>query len=103
MSEQVICNNNNGVLTVRLNGRVDASNASAVEKEILSAHEAARDADIVIGAAELEYISSAGLRVIKRLYMAMTKKGGTLVLTNIRKMVMEVFEMTGFVGFLTIK
>ena len=50
--------------------------------------------------AQLEYISSAGLRALKRLHMEMKKKGGSLVLTNVRKMVMEVFEMTGFAGLL---
>ena len=50
-----------------------------------------------------EHVSSAGLRAIKRIYMAMVKKSGTLTLTNVRKMVMEVFEMTGFAGLLTIE
>ena len=50
--------------------------------------------------AGMEYVSSAGLRTLKRLHMAMKKKNGSLVLTNVRKMVMEVFEMTGFAGLL---
>ena len=99
MSEQVICNNNNGVLTVRLNGRVDASNASAVEKEILSAHEAARDANIVIDAAELEYISSAGLRVLMRL----RKEQPSIEMVNVSPEVYEILDMTGFTEMLTVK
>ena len=53
--------------------------------------------------AGVEYVSSAGLRAIKRIYMAMVKKNSALTLTNVRKMVMEVFEMTGFAGLLTIE
>jgi anti-anti-sigma factor len=48
----------------------------------------------------LDYISSAGLRVIKVIHMGMKKKDGELVLTNVQKMVMEVFEMVGFAGLL---
>jgi anti-anti-sigma factor len=48
----------------------------------------------------LDYVSSAGLRVIKRLHMSMKKKDGELQLKNVDKMVMEVFEMTGFAGLL---
>jgi anti-sigma B factor antagonist len=51
--------------------------------------------------AQLEYISSAGLRVLKLLYMALRKKDGELEIKNANKLVMEVFEMTGFAGLLT--
>ena len=84
-----------------LQGRLDTMTSNDAEEIFMQMTE--RFDKLTLNMAELEYISSAGLRVFKRLYMAMTKKGGTLVLTNIRKMVMEVFEMTGFVGFLTIK
>ncbi len=49
---------------------------------------------------KLEYVSSAGLRALKRLHVGMAKKGGSLELKNVNKMVMEVFEMTGFAGLL---
>ena len=49
---------------------------------------------------KLEYVSSAGLRALKRLHVGMAKKGGSLELKNVNKMVMEVFEMTGFAGIL---
>lgn len=56
--------------------------------------------DLILNMKDLDYISSAGLRLIKRAYMAMRRKGGSLKLKNVNKMVMEVFEVTGFAGLL---
>ncbi len=84
-----------------LEGRLDSVTSPEVEK--IFNQTAERFGSVVLNMGGVEYVSSAGLRIIKLLYMAMTKKGGSLTLTNVRKMVMEVFEMTGFVGLLTIK
>lgn len=82
-----------------LEGRLDTSTAPEVEN--VFAQVAGRFDKVVLNLADLEYISSAGLRVLKRLHMDMKKKDGLLVLKNVRTMVMEVFEMTGFAGLLT--
>ncbi len=84
-----------------LEGRLDTVTAPEAEEIFLQTAE--RFDALVLNMAGVEYVSSAGLRVIKRLYMAMVKKHGSLMLTNVREMVMEVFEMTGFAGLLTIK
>ena len=82
-----------------LEGRLDSVTAPEVESVF---HQVAERFDkLVLNLAQLEYISSAGLRSLKRLHMDMKKKNGTLVLKNVRNMVMEVFEMTGFAGLLT--
>lgn len=81
-----------------LEGRLDT--LTAPEAEEVFNQMAERFEKIVLNMAGLEYVSSAGLRTLKRLHMAMKKKNGSLVLTNVRKMVMEVFEMTGFAGLL---
>ena len=81
-----------------LEGRLDT--LTAPEAEEVFNQMAERFEKIVLNMAGLEYVSSAGLRTLKRLHMAMKKKNGNLVLTNVRKMVMEVFEMTGFAGLL---
>ena len=52
--------------------------------------------------AELEFVSSAGLRVLKRAHLAMRRKGGVLIAKNVSKAVMEIFEITGFAGMLKI-
>lgn len=82
-----------------LEGRLDSSTAPEVEEIVLQV--ADRFDTVTLNLAQLEYISSAGLRVFKLLYMALRKKDGELQLKNANKLVMEVFEMTGFTGLLT--
>lgn len=81
-----------------LEGRLDT--LTAPEAEEVFNQTAERFDKVILNMRDLEYVSSAGLRTLKRLHMAMKKKNGSLVLTNVRKMVMEVFEMTGFAGLL---
>ena len=81
-----------------LEGRLDT--LTAPEAEEVFNQMAERFEKIVLNMAGGGDVSSAGLRTLKRLHMAMKKKNGSLVLTNVRKMVMEVFEMTGFAGLL---
>lgn len=77
-------------------GRLDTNTSPDAEKVLLQLAE--RFDKLTLNFAGLEYISSAGLRVMKRLYSAMAPKNGEIVLKNVNKMVMEVFEMTGFVS-----
>ena len=81
-----------------LEGRLDTLTAPGAEEVFNQTAE--RFDKVILNMRDLEYVSSAGLRTLKRLHMAMKKKNGNLVLTNVRKMVMEVFEMTGFAGLL---
>lgn len=81
-----------------MEGRLDTT--TSPEAEEIFNECAGRFEKIRLNMASLEYVSSAGLRVLKRLHIAMKKKGGELVLCNVNKMVTEVFEMTGFVGLL---
>ena len=83
-----------------LAGRLDAN--SAPEAEEIFKQMIERFDNVVLNMKQLEYISSAGLRVIKIIHMGMKKKNGELKLINVQKMVMEVFEMVGFAGLLTI-
>ena len=82
-----------------LEGRLDSSTAPEVEEIVLQVAE--RFDRVILNLAQMDYISSAGLRILKLLYMAMRKKEGELEIKNANKMVMEVFEMTGFAGLLT--
>lgn len=81
-------------------GRLDS--VTAPEAEEVLEQMVDRFETLTLNMEQLEYISSAGLRVLKRIHMAMSKKDGKLELTKVRPMVMEVFEMTGFAGLLRI-
>ncbi len=82
---------------IKLKGRIDSSNASEVEKEIndeIGNHEGSLKVDV--GA--LEYISSAGLRIILRL----KKKFSNTKIVNCLSEVYEIFDMTGFTEMMDI-
>lgn len=57
---------------------------------------------VTLNMRELEYISSAGLRVVLKLHKKMTAQGGQLKLINVNDMIMEIFTMTGMDSFLEI-
>lgn len=77
-------------------GRLDAN--SADDADAIFQDMAGRFETVVLNARELAYVSSAGLRALKRLHFAMRRKGGSMALKNVAKPVMEVFEVTGFAG-----
>ncbi len=81
-------------------GRLDSTTVGDVESIFKQMSE--RFTELTLNMEQLDYISSAGLRVLKRLHVAMNKKGGKLELIKVKPMVMEVFEMTGFSGLLRI-
>jgi anti-sigma B factor antagonist len=81
-----------------MNGRLDSVTSDEAGKVIDEL--TGRFDCLILNMKDLEYISSAGLRVLKRAYMAMRRKDGSLKLKNVNKMVMEVFEVTGFAGLL---
>ncbi len=84
-----------------LEGRLDM--VTSADAEAIFNETAQRFDKVILNMAQLEYVSSAGLRILKRLHVTMQKKGGELVLTNVNKMVTEVFEMTGFIGLLKLE
>ena len=90
----------NNTLTICLCGRIDANNAEQTEREIFTAVDSANGADVVIDAEDLEYISSAGLRVL----MKLRKRMNTPVpVINVSRDVYDIFETTGFTELLDVK
>jgi len=79
---------------LKLNGYIDATNAADVEKILLDV--AGQFDSLLLDMEKLEYVSSAGLRAFKRVYMELRRKGGTLSAKNVGKAIMEVLEVTGF-------
>ena len=85
---------------IKLVGRLDTTTAPALDKTI---NEDIKDAvNIVLDLKGLEYISSAGLRVLLSAQKKM-QKNGSMKLKNVCEEVMEVFEMTGFADILVIE
>ena len=86
--------------TIEIVGRLDTTTAPELDKTI---NEDITDVkNLVLNFKGLEYISSAGLRVLLGAQKKM-QKIGTMKLTNVREEVMEVFEMTGFADILVIE
>ena len=89
----------NNRITIGLEGRIDTGNASAIEGEINDALKEKAPSAVVIDAESLDYISSAGLRIILRL----RKRYSDLSIINLKPAVYEVFEMTGFTEMMTVE
>jgi anti-sigma B factor antagonist len=89
-----------GVLTVRMEGKLDQNTAPQAEKELKAEVKSAKK--LVLDLKRLEYLSSAGLRLILKLDKAMKKKDG-LTVRNVNSGVMEVFAFTGFTDILQIE
>ena len=87
------------ILYIAIEGRIDATNASETEEKILNIKAENPSKHTVIDADKLEYISSAGLRVILRL----RKEEPKLAIINVAPDVYEVFDMTGFTEMITVE
>ena len=86
--------------TIELAGRLDTTTAPALDKTINE--DIGETKNLVLNLKGLEYISSAGLRVILSAQKKL-QKVGSMKVTNVCEEVMEVFEMTGFADILTIE
>ena len=91
-------NNENGILNVALEGRLDTTTAPELESFLAQNYNGTTALNI--DCENLVYVSSAGLRV---LLSAQKKSKGNMKLTNVCELIMEVFEMTGFSNILTIE
>ena len=90
---------NEAALELALSGRLDTMTAPELEKELASALNGVTE--LTLDFAELDYISSAGLRVLLSAQKTMNKQG-SMKLKNVNEVIMEIFEVTGFSDILTI-
>ena len=79
---------------LKMDGYIDATNAAEVEEVLMDV--AGKFDNLLLDMEKLEYVSSAGLRAFKRVYMELRRKSGTLSAKNVDKAIMEVLEVTGF-------
>ena len=81
-------------LTVALEGRLDTLTAPELEESLSSALEGIKE--LVLDLSGLEYLSSAGLRVVLSTFKTVSAAEGKMTICNANEMVSKVFELTGF-------
>lgn len=97
----IINKHENGTeITISLEGRLDTSTAPQLESELNNC--ITDKTELIIDLSGIEYISSAGLRVLLSTQKIMNKQGSMKV-RNVNDTVMDVFEITGFCDILTIE
>jgi anti-sigma B factor antagonist len=88
-------------MTIALEGRLDTLTAPELQKD-LGGYKLSELSEIVLDLSKLDYISSAGLRVLLQAFRSM-KMGGVLRVTNANDITKKVFEVTGFDEIFTIE
>ena len=86
-------------LTIEIIGRLDTTTAPVLEEEITKSISGIKT--LVLDFGQLEYISSAGLRVLLKSQKTMSKQG-KMIIVNASETIREVFELTGFMDILTL-
>lgn len=97
---EVIKNLNGDALNVKLVGRLDTTTAPSLESEL--ANDMANIKSLEFDFSELDYVSSAGLRVLLACQKQMNKQGA-MSIKNVKDEIYEVFSMTGFLDILNVK
>ncbi len=91
---------NGTTLTLKISGRLDASNAVELTNELNASLSGVKD--LIFDFKGLEYVASAGLRVLLTAQKRMNKQG-SMKIRNVADAVMEVLEMTGFADLMNIE
>lgn len=87
-------------LTILLEGRLDTTTSPSLEAELKGALDGITE--LVFDFEKLEYISSAGLRILLATQKVMNKQG-SMVIKHVNEVIDEVFEVTGFADILTVE
>ena len=93
-------NLNGTELTIIISGRLDTTTAPQLETELKESINGVEK--LILDFAKLEYLSSAGLRVLLAAQKTMSRQG-EMIIKNVNEMIREIFEVTGFVDILTIE
>lgn len=97
---EIVKSRNNVTTTVRISGRIDTTTSPELDKELRDSFDKCNE--LLLDFAEVEYISSAGLRVLLSAQKVMSRKGG-MRLRHVSEDIMEIFEVTGFSEILDIE
>ena len=96
----IVKDKNEGKLNVALEGRLDTTTAPQLEEELKGALEGVTE--LVMDFEKLDYISSAGLRVLLATQKVMNRQG-SMTIRHVSDVIHEIFEVTGFVDILSIE
>ena len=96
----IIRNKDGSKLTLALEGRLDTTTAPQLEAELKASLDSV--AELELDFEKLEYLSSAGLRVLLAAQKVMNRQG-KMTLHHVNENIREVFEVTGFIDILTIE
>jgi anti-anti-sigma factor len=94
---EIVETQQSNIIILSLVGRLDANTSKTLEDTLLSLIEAHHKRFIIDGP-QLDYISSAGLRVLLMVAKKLKPLGGEVVLTSLKDHIKEIFEMAGFLS-----
>jgi anti-sigma B factor antagonist len=90
----------NGILIITPEGSIDSKTASEVQQKILEA--SLNSENVIIDLTKVDFVSSAGLRVLLMVYRQIKAKNGKIILVGVSEEITEVMSMTGFINFFEI-
>lgn len=97
---QITTTTNETITTLKIEGRLDTSTSPILEAEVRKV--LSDTTELYLDLSDLDYVSSAGLRVFLMLQKTMNKHG-KMVVQHANEIVLEIFEVTGFIDILTIE
>ena len=96
----IVKNQNGSALTIGLEGRLDTTTSPQLENDLRTSMNGITE--LILDMNKLDYISSAGLRVLLSAQKVMNKQGN-MIIRNVKPEIMEIFDVTGFVDILNIE
>ena len=97
---QIDIKTENSILIVTIEGSIDSKTASEVQQGILEG--SVGSDNVIIDLTKVDFVSSAGLRVLLMVYRQIKAKNGKVILVGISEEISEVMSMTGFINFFEI-
>jgi len=89
------------ILIITLEGSIDSKTAPDVQQKVLES--SAESKNVILDLSKVDFVSSAGLRVLLMLYRQIKAKNGKVVLVGVSEEITDVMSMTGFINFFEIE
>ncbi|MFA6703159.1 MAG: STAS domain-containing protein [Dysgonamonadaceae bacterium] len=88
------------ILIITIEGSIDSKTASEVQQKILEA--SVESNNVIIDLTKVDFVSSAGLRVLLMVYRQIKAKNGKVILVGVSEEITEIMSITGFINFFEI-